>query len=147
MSVVQIDLEMACAAPAEHLWEVLLTPRLWWGEDVLLEPVRGGRFYEPWRDADGAHHTRGTVLLIEPPKRLSLSWRDDDWAFSTEVRFAIEPEGPGSRIRLCHTGWETAPRDRRTALIKAHHAGWAHHLGNLTSCAARSHQDHQEQMP
>jgi uncharacterized protein YndB with AHSA1/START domain len=137
MSDPEIRLERSCGVAADRLWDVLVRPALWWGEDILLEPRPGGRFHEPWRDGDGQHHTRGTVLEIAPPRRLRLSWRDDDWDFGTEVTFEISEAGEGSLLQLRHTGWQAAPEDRRAGLLEDHRGGWAHHLGNLIACAGR----------
>lgn len=135
MSDPDIRLERASSAPVERLWEVLVHPALWWGEDVVLEPRPGGAFHEPWRDALGQQHTRGSVLDIAPPHRLCLSWRDDDWTFETAVRFALRAEGGGSRVDLCHSGWQAAPDAHRAKLLNAHRDGWTYHLANLASCA------------
>lgn len=93
MSDPEIRLERTSKAPVDRLWETLVRPALWWGEDVLLEPRPGGLFHEPWRDVEGQHHTRGKVLEIEPPRLLRLSWRDDDWDFGTQVRFSLSGKG------------------------------------------------------
>ena len=135
MSVVQIDLARDCGAPAERLWDVLVTPRLWWGENVILDPVQGGKFYEPWQDASGQHHTHGRVVSIEAPEQLGLRWWDADWSFETNVSFQILELGQGSRIRLVHAGWQAAPEALRRWLVDAHKQGWTHHLGNLVARA------------
>jgi len=137
MSEADIRLEKPCGVPVARLWETLLRPALWWGEDVLLEPRPGGTFHEPWRDAAGQHHTRGDVLEIVAPSLLCLSWRDDDWSFGTQVSFALSEAGEGSLLRLRHSGWEAAPDDRRPGLLDDHRGGWAHHLRNLAACAER----------
>ncbi|MCV0426598.1 MAG: SRPBCC domain-containing protein [Roseibium sp.] len=137
MSVVQIDLAKNCSAPAVRLWEALLAPRLWWGEGVLLEPVPGGKFYEPWQDNQGQHHTHGRVVGIEAPAQLILKWWDDDWSFETDVIFQVSAQEQGSRVRLLHTGWEAAPEAQQQGLIDAHRQGWAYHLGNLVTFAGQ----------
>ncbi|WP_269581011.1 SRPBCC family protein [Roseibium sp. Sym1] len=135
MSDPEIRLERTSKAPVDRLWETLVRPALWWGEDVLLEPRPGGLFHEPWRDVEGQHHTRGKVLEIEPPRLLRLSWRDDDWDFGTQVRFSLSGKGEGSRILMCHSGWQAAPEPRQAGLLDDHRGGWNHHLGNLVACA------------
>jgi len=135
MSDREIFLECASTASAEGLWRTLVTPALWWGEGVRLEARIGGDFHEPWRDASGEHHTRGKVLEIDPPRCLRLSWRDDDWAFGTEVTFTLHPDGDGCRLELRHSGWQDAPEAGCRELIGNHRAGWRYHLKNLIACA------------
>lgn len=137
MNDADILLERPCKVPVERLWETLLRPDLWWGDEVRLEPNEGGLFHEPWRDASGQHHTRGEVLEIAPPRLLRLSWRDDDWDFGTEVGFTLAMSGEGSLLRLRHSGWHGAPAALQGKLVGDHRVGWSHHLGNLIACAER----------
>lgn len=130
-----IRLDRSCRAPVATLWATLLAPQDWWGKEVLLEPHAGGSFHEPWRDADGLHHTKGQVLDLEAPTRLRLSWQDEDWDFTTEVTFTLSAEDGGSRLELCHDGWHAAASDAQDRLVAAHQRGWAFHLGNLVACA------------
>ncbi|WP_422377285.1 SRPBCC family protein [Roseibium sp.] len=138
MGELVIELEQACRSPVDGLWATLLTPSLWWGEGVLLEPHSGGAFHEPWRDAEGEHHTRGQVLAIEAPSRLRLSWRDDDWDFDTRVSFSLSGDATGSRIELRHEGWQHAAAERQVPLMHAHRGGWAMHLRNLVEHAEQT---------
>lgn len=138
MGELVIQLERSCAAPVEQLWSALVTPKVWWGEGVLLDPCQNGAFHEPWQDADGEHHTRGQVLAIEAPSCLRLSWRDDDWDFDTQVTFSLAREATGSRIELRHEGWQNAAADCQEQLLQAHRGGWAIHLGNLVAYAEQS---------
>ncbi|MES0811120.1 SRPBCC domain-containing protein [Roseibium sp. SCPC15] len=137
MCAVQIDLERECSVSAQNLWDVLLQPPLWWGRGVKLDPAPGGIFYEPWQDANGAHHTHGKVTAIEPPRLLVMSWWDDDWSFKTEVTFQVKSVRDHSRISLTHKGWEAAPKELQRELIDAHSQGWSYHLDNLVTCAGQ----------
>ncbi len=134
----EIRLNRDCAVSTERLWEVLVTPSLWWGAEVRLEPRAGGVFHEPWRDSAGAHDTRGEVVAYEPSRRLGLSWRDDDWTFDTHVTFELAEKGEGSRLLLCHGGWKDAPQHLQDRLLSSHRQGWTHHLDNLVACAERA---------
>jgi len=138
MATLAIHVERDCAVSAAKLWEALVQPVLWWGRDILLEPRVGGEFHEPWQDANGLHHTRGKVTVFDPPERLGLSWSDDDWDFETDVTFLISGEEQGSRITLCHTGWQAAPGSLREDLVASHSHGWNFHLDNLLACAGES---------
>jgi uncharacterized protein YndB with AHSA1/START domain len=61
---------------------------------VVMEPWLGGRFYE--RGANGSEAVRGTVLIWEPPYRLTMTWRvgagwrpvaDDEHASRIAIEF------------------------------------------------------------
>jgi len=107
------------AAPVEKAFDVF-TDRFgaWWPldyhtgdqnpETVVIEPHRGGRWYE--RTAGGAEADWGVVLAWEPPTRLVLAWRlDAEWkhnpdpAKQTEIAVHFVPDGPGrTRVDLEH---------------------------------------------
>jgi uncharacterized protein YndB with AHSA1/START domain len=73
--------------------------------EIVVEPRAGGRWYE--RNAEGNLCDWGTVLVWEPPHRVTFSWHispgDDqpDWRFDpdmakaseVEIRFTAEPAG------------------------------------------------------
>ena len=88
-------------------------------KDFIMEPKRGGRWYE--LDEDGTQCDTGRVLAYEPPHRVIFSWDiDARWQIETdlartsevEVRFTAEtPER--TRVELEHRnidrhgdGWE-----------------------------------------
>jgi uncharacterized protein YndB with AHSA1/START domain len=75
-------------------------------KDVIIEPRRGGRWYE--KGVDDSECVWGRVLVWEPPVRIVLSWRlngkfhlDDEMESEVEVRFI--PDGAdGTRVELEH---------------------------------------------
>jgi uncharacterized protein YndB with AHSA1/START domain len=107
------------AAPVEKAFEVF-TDRFgaWWPldyhtgdedpETVVIEPRRGGRWYE--RTAGGEEADWGVVLAWEPPTRLVLAWRlDAEWkhnpdpAKQTEIEVHFVPDGRvRTRVDLEH---------------------------------------------
>jgi DNA-binding transcriptional ArsR family regulator/uncharacterized protein YndB with AHSA1/START domain len=94
-------------APQAVAFRVFIEQR-WWpvkthhlaqpaGDEVVLEPYVGGRWFE--RAADGAECNWGTVLVWEPPHRLVLTWQvAPDWTYLPdpeqaswiEVRFVAQ---------------------------------------------------------
>jgi len=95
---------------------------LWWrrgvafrrsgrGPGVLqFERGPGGRLFESWTDASGAHLVVvGLVRIWEPPARLVFEWRNEAFAphESTEVDVRFESAGEGTLVVLEHRGWSS----------------------------------------
>jgi uncharacterized protein YndB with AHSA1/START domain len=131
----EIRIEQHVAASPSRVWEALIRPGLWWGDDVTLDPIIGGQFSEPWSDGAGERRTSGTITGMEPPHLLAMSWKDEDWSFETGVVITIAGEGDRAIVLLQHGGWEAAPADERGRLISDHRSGWPRHLRNLAACA------------
>jgi uncharacterized protein YndB with AHSA1/START domain len=118
------------------VWAALARPAQlanWWGDHVSLDARLGGALSERWRDAEGRESvTLGEVTALRPGELLALSWRDQDWAVGTEVRFEIEPlPDDRTRLTLTHSGWEAFPAEERDSIVFAHRSGWERHLANL----------------
>jgi len=132
LSAITITRRLAC--PAEDVWAAITEAQriaAWWGDYVSLEARPGGAFRETWRDETGREViTAGTVDAVDPPRRLSLRWKDADWPVETQVTFRIDRDGDGVALTLIHEGWGRFPKDG-AALRQAHDAGWRHHLDNL----------------
>jgi DNA-binding transcriptional ArsR family regulator/uncharacterized protein YndB with AHSA1/START domain len=95
------------SAPQVVAFRVFIEQR-WWpvkshhlarpaGDEVVLEPYVGGRWFE--RASDGTETDWGVVLVWEPPHRLVLTWQvapdwtylpDPDQASWIEVRFTAQ---------------------------------------------------------
>jgi DNA-binding transcriptional ArsR family regulator len=78
------------------------------GQEVVLEPFVGGRWYE--RAADGTETEWGTVLAWQPPYRLLLTWQvGPQWTYEedpdrgSEIEVTFTPEGPHlTRVDFTH---------------------------------------------
>jgi uncharacterized protein YndB with AHSA1/START domain len=74
--------------------------------EVVLEPRRGGRWFE--RGIDGSECQWGRVAAWEPPRKIVLLWQiGADWRFDpefeTEVELTFTEQGPDrSRLDLRH---------------------------------------------
>lgn len=132
-----LELAERIAATVATVWACLVDPeavRCWFGGHMALDARPGGGFREEWSVGGRTVVTRGRVLAFDPPRRLVLSWADEDWPAETRVTIALEPEGSGTRLSLAQTGWE-ALGGPGAALRAAHEAGWRSHLAALRAFA------------
>jgi uncharacterized protein YndB with AHSA1/START domain len=90
-------------------------------QQIFLEPVAGGRFYE--RFVDGDELEVGRVVECSPPDRILFTWRSPDWEAATEVDVRFIPTGDGTSVHLEHRGWERVGPDG-AALAKRWASGW-----------------------
>lgn len=132
----EIILAQPASAPPALVWAALIRPALWWNEGVTLDPRIGGHFVEPWDDGVVSHLTTGTITEFDPPRFLSMTWRDEDWEFETKVAFTVTSQHGGTLISLKHSGWEGASAEEQAQLIPDHRHGWSGHLRNLAACAS-----------
>lgn len=107
-------------------------------KDVIIEPRRGGRWFE--RGEDGSECDWGKVLEWEPPARLLLAWQIDaqfrfDAAIETEVEIRFTPEGSGTLVELEHRHLERLG-DSGEGLRGSFDRGWAALLDSFATTAA-----------
>ena len=134
-----IVLTIDIAAPRGVVWRSLTETsciRAWWNPGVSLAPRVGGRFSEPWRDADGREVvTSGEVVQLVEPELLVLTWADADWVVDTTVRVQLTEQVGVTRLQLAHAGWAQFTEDVRGGLVANHTAGWRRHLRALKAYA------------
>ena len=140
-------------APLAVAFEVFIGQE-WWpvdthhlaephGNEVVLEPFEGGRWYE--RAADGTETDWGTVLAWQPPYRLLLTWQvsshwthEEDPGRGSQIEVTFTPEGPEvTRVDLTHRHLERyGPEAERMRRILDGKGGeplraFARHIGQL----------------
>ena len=77
--------------------------------DVIIEPFKGGRWYETGEN--GSEYQWGEVLVAEPGRRLLISWQlSGEWEFNpkvgSEVEVTFAAEGKRTRVTLTHRDFE-----------------------------------------
>jgi uncharacterized protein YndB with AHSA1/START domain len=74
---------------------------------LCIEPKVGGRLFESF-DADGAQHVVevGRVRVWEPPRNLTFTWRNANFAphEHTQVDVQFEPTSSGTLVTVTHSG-------------------------------------------
>ena len=132
-----ITLDVHIAAPRERVFEALTDPQQliqWWGQRGIYggtkwstDVRKGGRWRcEGISYKDGSpFHVEGEYLEVDPPRVLEHTWIKS-WAgpLTTVVRFELEPEAGGTRVRLRHSGFAGD-----AAAAKEHAQGWQRVVG------------------
>jgi uncharacterized protein YndB with AHSA1/START domain len=105
--------------PPEAVWSALTEPdRIGrWLARATLQPERGGSLQLRWDETGAVAH--GTVTAFEPPARFAY-----DTDSQGDVRFALHPEGEGTRLELVN---EMPAADAPAGRL----AGWHQHLDLL----------------
>lgn len=95
------------AAPPGTLWHWFASRealRQWWGtRDLEIELSVGGSF--SLTGPDGQTRVSGSVLELDPERRLVLSWREDGWVHPGRLLFVLEPTDGGTRVMVQHDGF------------------------------------------
>jgi uncharacterized protein YndB with AHSA1/START domain len=123
--------------PPETVWRALTDPTSLaeWLMPNDFQPRVGHRFQFRVERARGwSGVVDCTVLVLEPPRKLSYSWRSGK--LDTVVTWTLEPSGTGTRLTLAHTGFR-GPRNVATSYLLGR--GWRTHLlaGRLPALLAR----------
>jgi uncharacterized protein YndB with AHSA1/START domain/DNA-binding transcriptional ArsR family regulator len=120
------------ATTPERLWEALTDPELtarYWGHRNVSGWARGDG-WEHRRLADGAADLVGTILEVDPPRRLAHTWafpaEAGDPARRSRVTFDVEPLGEAVRLTVTH---EDLPPEQAAGTDR----GWAWVLASLKS--------------
>ena len=99
----EIVLERRIAKPIEKVWAALTVPERiadWLGI-VDLDPRLGGHYRLKFSADDPG--MVGEIIEFEPLRRLAHTWPDPDHP-SGIVRYELEPDGTGCRLRLINSG-------------------------------------------
>lgn len=72
----------------------------------------------------------GTILVLEPPHRLSYTW-ENLGPSPTTITFELTAENDGTRLRLIHTG--IGAGEDWDSYYTSVNGGWSAHLKNLTA--------------
>lgn len=117
------------ATKPEQLWTALTDPELtaeYWGHRNVSGWTNGDT-REHRRLGDGTPDLVGTILEIDPPRRLSHSWAPAaDPARRSRVTFDLEPVGDVVRLTVTH---EDLPPEQ----VDGTNEGWAKVLSSLKS--------------
>ena len=110
-------------------------------DQVVLEPVEGGRWYE--RGVDGVECDWGRVLVWEPPHRVLFTWQingsfvfDPDPAKASEIDVQFRADGAGgSTVEVEHRLFERLDGGQAVRDTINGGGGWVLLLDGLVNAA------------
>ena len=109
-------------------------------DSCLFEAFAGGRICE--RSASGGEALWGTVLLVEPGRRVTFAWHPGRLPVTAqEVRVHFVASEGGTRVEVEHLGWESLG-ERAEETRKTYEAGWDTTLQAFAACVPRKHRHH-----
>jgi uncharacterized protein YndB with AHSA1/START domain len=121
------------ASTPEQVWQALTSAEFsrqyFFGHAIAIEPRTGGAFklVRP----DGSADTSGEVLVWDPPKQLSVTWKTDWIALpACIVTYEIAQAGDGT-VKLSLTESHIEPIDER--ILSGGRQGWPAILSSLKS--------------
>ncbi|MGE0551972.1 MAG: SRPBCC family protein [Gemmatimonadales bacterium] len=129
-----ITLSVWIDAPREAVFKALIEPEQlnrWIASLAVVEPRVGGAYGFGWRyQIDGRDVSGGPTRILElvPDERLVVDWPDwrgDSTVTGQTITWALETEGPGTRVTLVHAGFS------RPADVSDYPFGWGHFLARL----------------
>ena len=132
-----IEITRRIEAPPEIVFAYLTDSRrfvTWMGVGAELDARPGGRYRI---DVDGEHIASGQYEVVDPPRRLVMSWGWEGHPTvppgSTTVEITLTPENDATVLRLRHLGLPDEGERRQ------HHDGWQVYTSQLAGVAADRH--------
>ena len=126
-----IEIRQRIEAPAETVFAYLTDSRRfvkWMGVGAELDARPGGRYRI---DVDGEHIASGEYQVVDPPRRLVMSWGWEGHPTvppgSTTVEITLTPEKGATLLRLRHLGLPDEGERRR------HAEGWKSYTRQLAT--------------
>lgn len=114
----RVDLERRLEQSPQRMWKALTNAKemsAWMGFPVKMNPEVGGTIFV---DFGGRGSMDGVICTFEPPRAFAWVWGD------SLVRWDVEREGAGVRLRLAHIGM-------KPELLAGLTAGWQRFLDQL----------------
>ena len=129
-----IEITQRIDAPPEIVFAYLTDSQRfvrWMGVGAELDPRPGGRYRI---DVDGVHIVSGEYQVIDPPRRLVMSWGWEGHPTvppgSTTVEITLTPEAGATVLRLRHLGLPDEAERRQ------HAEGWQLYSRQLAQLVA-----------
>ena len=101
----------------------------WYFDIEDFKPIVGFEFHFTGGSEQRKYLHLCKVLEVIPEKKLSHSWRYENYPGNSLLTFELFPEGQKTRLKLTHEGIETFPQGDKDFTIESFTAGWTHIIG------------------
>jgi uncharacterized protein YndB with AHSA1/START domain len=127
-------IERTYDAPVAAVWQAITEPaaiREWFMPFEGFQPEVGCDFTFTAQDPDNVSWVHlCTVKEVVPQKKIAYTWRYEGQPGDTLVTMELKPDGPGTHIKLTHSGLDTLPK--LSAFARENFvAGWNELIGSL----------------
>lgn len=124
-------IERTYNAPADMVWNALTDSRQmqqWYFPIADFKPVVGFEFQFEGGSEQKTYLHLCKVTEVIPGKKITYSWKYQDYPGSTYVTWELFAEGKKTRVRLTHEGLESFPQDNPDFARKSFTEGWTYFL-------------------
>ena len=138
-----IEKTIVIAAPVSKVWDAIADYRKFgeWFQVRLDQPFVEGGKTTGMITVPGYENLKweGTVVAIEPEKRIAFSWvthaidpdRDYTGEPETSCEFLLEPAGDGTRLTIIESGFSKLPAGVREEAFLRNDEGWSAQVKNV----------------
>ena len=132
MKAEPLVLERTLNAPVASVWDALTNNakmKKWYFDIADFKPEIGFefQFYGSKDDTRYLHLCKITALV--PEKRLSYTWKYENFPGESTVTFELFEEGAQTRLKLTHAGLESFTTDNPDFAASSFNAGWTFIIG------------------
>jgi uncharacterized protein YndB with AHSA1/START domain len=128
----EILTETSVGAPDDEVMRAVTTPsalECWMQARIDFKAEAGAPFRMEWDDPGFPSSVSGTVMDLNPGRRILLSWRQSGQEFDSQVAISVAPSPEGALVTLRHSGFPSGPM--WTGLRDLARADWEKSLANL----------------
>ena len=132
MKTEPLVIERILGAPAHRIWQAITNleqMKEWYFDVNRFEPVVGFEFQFSGGSEEKKYLHLCKITEVIPEKKLSYSWKYEDYEGDTLVTFELFPQEEQTLLRLTHTGLESFPAGNPDFAKESFAEGWTHIIG------------------
>jgi len=127
-------IERVYNAPIAKVWKAITNHedmKHWYFNIPAFKPEVGFEFTFTGDTPDEKRYVHlCRIMEVIPEKKLSYTWKYEDYEGDSLVTFELYEEENGTRLKLTHEGLETFPAGDPNFARESFNAGWTHIIGH-----------------